>query len=306
MKLSVIRALKVSLARGQLLHSVPAHAWLSANDVLRLEEFILSSQKLFVLTGAGVSTESGIKDYRSEGVGLYATTTQRPTNYSDFLRSASVRQRYWARNTTAWPVFSSFKPNISHKFLATLEHRDRLHWLVTQNVDSLHFKAGSRRVSELHGTVASVICLNCHVMIPRDELQERIFQENPHWSAKPEGLAPDADVFVAESAVRMFKTPHCERCGGILKPNVVFFGDSVPKRRVEEITQRLEESDACMVVGSTLETYSSFRHVRHCKELGKPLLILNIGPTRADHLADVKIVGRSGEAFQHLLGRQNI
>ena len=307
MKLSVLRSLRVSLMRVQLPECVPAHPWLSASDVSRLEDFILSSQRLFVLTGAGVSTESGIKDYRSEGVGLYATTSQRPTNYSEFLRSASVRQRYWARNTTAWPVFSKFKPNITHTFLATLEHRNRLHWLVTQNVDSLHHKAGSRRLSELHGTVASVICLDCHYMMPRDELQEKIFRENPHWNTiKPEGLAPDADVFINESAVRTFKTPHCDRCGGILKPDVVFFGDSVPKRRVEEISQHLEESDACMVVGSTLETYSSFRHIRHCSEIGKPVLILNIGPTRADHLADIKIVGRCGEAFQTLLDKRNI
>ena len=307
MKLSVLRCLKASLTRVQLPECVPAHSWLSVSDISRLEEFILSSSRLFVLTGAGVSTESGIKDYRSEGVGLYATSDQRPTNYSDFLQSASVRQRYWARNTTAWPVFSSFKPNITHKFLATLEHRDRLHWLVTQNVDSLHHKSGSRRLTELHGTVASVICLSCHFMMPRDELQEKIFHENPHWGAiKPEGLAPDADVFVDKSAVRTFKTPHCNRCGGILKPDVVFFGDSVPKRRVEEISQRLEEADACMVVGSTLETYSSFRHIRHCSEMGKPLLILNIGLTRADHLANVKIVGRCGQAFQTLLDRGNI
>lgn len=307
MKLSVLRSLRASLTRVQLPDSVPAHSWLSVSDIARIEEFIRSSNRLFVLTGAGVSTESGIKDYRSEGVGLYATSDQRPTNYSDFLRSASVRQRYWARNTTAWPVFSNFKPNITHKFLATLEHRNRLHWLVTQNVDSLHHKSGSRRLTELHGTVASVICLSCHFMMPRDELQEKIFRENPHWSAiKPEGLAPDADVFVNESAIRTFKTPHCDRCGGVLKPDVVFFGDSVPKRRVDEISERLEEADACMVVGSTLETYSSFRHIRRCSEMGKPLLILNIGPTRADHLADVKIVGRCGQAFQILLDRGNV
>ena len=307
MKLSVLRYLKASLTRAQLPQCVPTHSWLSASDVSRIEEFILSSHRLFVLTGAGVSTESGIKDYRSEGVGLYATTSHRPTNYSDFLQSASVRQRYWARNTTAWPVFSTFKPNITHKFLATLEHRGRLHWLVTQNVDSLHHKSGSRRLTELHGTVASVICLNCHFMMPRDELQEKIFQENPHWDAiKPEGLAPDADVFVDESAVCTFKTPHCDHCGGILKPDVVFFGDSVPDRRVKEISQRLEESDACMVVGSTLQTYSSFRHIRRCSEMGKPVLILNIGPTRADHLANIKIVGRCGQAFQTLLERGTV
>ena len=293
--------------RYQLSQCVPVHSWLSDSDLTRLEDFIVSSRRLFVLTGAGVSTESGIKDYRSEGVGLYATTSHRPTNYSDFLKSASVRQRYWARNTTAWPVFSKFKPNITHKFLATLEHRGRVHWMVTQNVDSLHHKAGSRRLTELHGTVSSVICLSCHLMVSRDELQEKILTENPHWSAiKPEGLAPDADVFVDESAVHTFKTPHCDNCGGILKPDVVFFGDSVPKRRVVEITDRLEESDACMVVGSTLETYSSFRHVRHCSEVGIPVLILNIGPTRADNLASVKILGRCGQAFQTLLDRGNI
>lgn len=144
-------------------------------------------------------------------------------------------------------------------------------------------------------------------MMPRDELQEKILCENPHWDTiKPEGLAPDADVFVDESAVCTFKTPHCDHCGGILKPDVVFFGDSVPKRRVEEISQHLEESDACMVVGSTLETYSSFRHIRHCSEVGKPVMILNIGPTRADHLANIKIVGRCGQAFQSLLERGNV
>ena len=280
---------------------VPAHSSILTTELKKLENFLSNSRKLFVLTGAGVSTESGIKDYRSEGVGHYATTSQRPTNYMDFLKKAAVRQRYWARNTTGWPVFSSFRPNISHRFLATLEHMGHLHWLVTQNVDNLHHKAGSRRVTELHGTAFSVICLSCKQMVPRDDLQSRITAENPGWVATAEGLAPDADVFVAEETVQRFKTPLCEHCGGTMKPDVVFFGDSVPKRRVQEINQRLEESDACMVVGSSLETYSSYRHVCRSKELGMPLLILNIGPTRADNLADIKIVGRSGEAFARLM-----
>ena len=282
---------------------VPAHSSILTSELIKLEKFLSNSRKLFVLTGAGISTESGIKDYRSEGVGHYATTTHRPTNYIDFLRNPAVRQRYWARNATGWPVFSSFRPNISHRFLATLEHTGRLHWLVTQNVDNLHHKAGSRRITELHGSVFSVVCLSCKQMSPRDDLQRRISAENPGWVATSEGLAPDADVFVAEEAVQRFRTPLCDHCGGIMKPNVVFFGDSVPKRRVEEVNQRLEESDACLVVGSSLETYSSYRHVCRGKELGMPLLILNIGPTRADNLADVKIVGRSGEAFAWLMPR---
>lgn len=295
-----------SLAEEELRHFVPPHDSISMQSLERVERFLLSSKRLFVLTGAGISTESGIKDYRSEGVGLYATSTSRPTNYSDFLRSAAVRKRYWARNTTAWPIFSSFKPNISHKALATLEHCGHVHWLVTQNVDSLHHKAGARRVTELHGTVASVICLNCHQMSSRDEIQEKISAENPLWNPKPEGFAPDADVFVAESEIQKFRTPTCDRCGGILKPNVVFFGDTVPQQRVDYVNQRLDESDACLVIGSSVETYSSFRHVRRCKDLGKPLLIINIGPTRADSLADMKVVARSGEIFAELSNRDKL
>ena len=298
------RRMSSLLASEELMNFVPPHASASEEDLERVERFLINSKRLFVLTGAGVSTESGIKDYRSEGVGLYATSSSRPTNYSDFLRSASVRQRYWARNTTAWPTFSSFKPNSSHKALATLEHRGSIHWLVTQNVDSLHLKAGSRRLTELHGSVSSVICLSCHSVLPRDELQEKIFRENPHWNAKPEGFAPDADVFISQAEINKFRTPVCDRCNGILKPDVVFFGDTVPRRRVEDIAQRLEESDACLVVGSSVETYSSFRHVRECKMQGKPLMIINIGPTRADSLADVKVVARSGEIFSNLMDRR--
>lgn len=294
------------LAEEELRHFVPPHDTISMHALLTVEHFIQNSKRLFVLTGAGISTESGIKDYRSEGVGLYATTSSRPTNYSDFLRSAAARQRYWARNTTAWPVFSSFRPNISHKALATLEHRGSLHWLVTQNVDSLHHKAGSRRVTELHGTVASVVCLDCRRMLSRDEVQDKILRENPSWSAKPEGFAPDADVFVSQSYIDKFRTPSCDSCGGILKPDVVFFGDTVPRRRVEDINQRLAESDACLVIGSSVETYSSFRHVRWCKDQGKPLLIINIGPTRADPLTDAKVVARSGEIFEKMMERNTL
>lgn len=284
-------------------HYVPAHNPLSEGDLLTLERFVLSAQRLFVVSGAGISTESGIKDYRSEAVGLYATTSHRPTIISEFLRSARVRQRYWARNTTAWPVFKSFTPNVSHKFLAALEKRGHLHWLVTQNVDRLHHKAGSQRVTELHGSVFSVSCLSCGHAVGREELQERIYQENPAWSATPEGFAPDADVFVSEEAVQSFNTPLCQRCGGDLKPDVVFFGDSVPRERVDFINSCLAEADSCLVVGSSLETYSSLRHIRHSKDLGLPLLILNIGRTRADTFADVKISGRCGEAFDWLSKR---
>ena len=282
---------------------VPPHHQMTRIDLLRLENFIEKSKRLFVLCGAGVSTESGIKDYRSENVGLFATTTHRPTNYADFLESSQVRQRYWARNTTAWPIFKQFRPNVSHKYLATLEHMGKLHWLVTQNVDNLHHKAGSRRLTELHGTVFSVICLQCKLKFSRDEIQDLVYELNPTWSAVPEGFAPDADVFVSEESVRSFKTPHCQRCGGILKPDVVFFGDTIPRKRVQDVSFKVGESDAMLIVGSSIETYSAFRHVKEAKEHGLPILILNIGKCRADPLADVVINARSGEAFSLLLDR---
>ena len=296
-----------AVRRGLELHGrsyvsqfVPSHAPLLEKDLARLEQFVRGSKRLFVLSGAGVSTESGIKDYRSEGVGLYATSSQRPTNMADFVRSAHVRQRYWARNTAGWSRFRAFTPNSTHEFLAALEREKRLHWLVTQNVDRLHQKAGSQRVTELHGSVYTVSCLACGYRVDRDSLQERILQENPAWSAVPEGFAPDADAYISEEAVQSFRTPLCQLCGGDLKPDVVFFGDSVPRARVKLINDHLETADGCIVVGTSLETYSSLRHVQYAKDLGLPLLILNIGRTRADGLADVKISGRCGQAFQWL------
>ena len=285
----------------QIPKTVPQHHPLKELDRQRLLDFFTRSQRLFVLTGAGVSTESGIKDYRSEKVGLFATTKHRPTNYSDFLSSPEVRRRYWARNTTAWPVFKSFQPNLTHRYLATIEHTGRLHWLVTQNVDNLHHKAGSRQLTELHGTVYSVICLDCKLMLSRDEVQKQVMDTNKGWSAIPEGFAPDADVFVSEDAVKTFKTPLCQKCGGILKPDVIFFGDTIPKPRVKWISERIAESDAVAIVGSSVETYSALRHVKQAKDLGLPILVLNIGPTRADSLADLVINARSGEVFKWML-----
>jgi len=288
---------------GRRCQFVPAHKSISDMDLEKVEAFLRPSKKLFVMTGAGVSTESGIKDYRSEGVGLYSTSTTRPTNYSEFLRSSSVRQRYWARNTTAWPFFSKWQPNITHNSLATMEHRGQVHWLVTQNVDNLHHKAGSRKLTELHGNMFSVICLQCHWMTSREELQTRILQENVGWTAQPQGFAPDADVVVSQSEVKIFRTPTCDRCGGTVKPNVVFFGDTVPKRRVEFVAERLTECDAVMMVGTSAETYSCVRHVRQCKDMKLPLLVVNIGPTRVDDLADLRIHCRAGELFERLFKR---
>ena len=298
------RGLLSSLA-GEMCQFVPAHKSASSTDLEKVEEFVRASKRLFVMTGAGVSTESGLKDYRSEGVGLYSTSSARPTNYSEFLRSSSVRQRYWARNTTAWPFFSNLKPNLNHNSLATLEHRGKVHWLMTQNVDNLHHEAGSRHLTELHGNVFSVVCLQCGWMMSREELQTKILQENAGWTAQPRGFAPDADVVVSQSEVETFKVPSCDRCGGIMKPDVIFFGDTVPKKRVEFVTDRLKECDAVMMVGTSAETYSCVRHVRQSKDLKLPLLVVNIGPTRVDNLADLRVHCRAGELFERLFERDN-
>lgn len=296
---------RVGVVVTQLSKYVPPHKSVSIDDLLKLESFILNARKLFVMTGAGISTESGIRDYRSERVGIYAATNHRPVVYADFLRSAAVRQRYWARNTAAWTTFSSFEPNVAHQYLSLLERKNKLHWLVTQNVDRLHHKAGSTRITELHGSMFHVVCLGCNRATPRQTLQKKIQAENPNWSATPDELAPDGDVPVAEEKIKTFRPPCCDVCGGILKPDVVFFGDTVPKQKVDLVGQKLVESDSLLVVGSSLQTYSSYRHVHRGVEMGIPALILNIGPTRADNLAD-KIEGRIGEMFSWLLDRSNL
>ena len=280
---------------------VPKHKEISEKEIRGLKEFIAKSSRLLTLTGAGVSTESGIKDYRSEGVGLYHTSHHRPMQHSEFIKSAAARQRYWARNAVGWPIFRKFQPNIVHGYLATLENQGILHWLVTQNVDNLHYKAGSRRVTELHGTVYAVVCLNCHAVISRDAMQEKISASNPGWSAAILEEAPDADVVISENDVKRFVTPSCDKCGGVLKPNVVFFGGSVNKRTVELINTKISEADGLLVLGTSVETYSAFRHIKHAKMLNIPIGIVNIGPTRVDKLADFKLSGRCGYVFEKIL-----
>ncbi|XP_022103732.1 NAD-dependent protein lipoamidase sirtuin-4, mitochondrial-like [Acanthaster planci] len=258
----------------------------------KLQDFVSASKRLFVLTGAGISTESGIPDYRSEGVGLYARSDSRPIQYQDFLKSASKRRRYWARNFVGWPKFSSVLPNAAHWALAEWEWAGKVHWLVTQNVDALHTKAQSRRVIELHGCSAWIVCLSCGQKTTRDKLQKRMKEMNPQFSVESQVIAPDGDVVLSDEAVAGFTVPSCSSCHGILKPDLVFFGDNVPRDIRESAFARLLEADAVLVAGSSLEVYSGFRFALAAKEQKKPLGIVNIGPTRADQLAKLKIDGR--------------
>nr|5OJ7_A Chain A, NAD-dependent protein deacylase [Xenopus tropicalis]5OJN_A Chain A, NAD-dependent protein deacylase [Xenopus tropicalis] len=282
-------------------HMVPACPPPNPHQVEQLQDFVSQSQRLFVMTGAGISTESGIPDYRSEGVGLYSRTERRPIQHSEFVQSQAARRRYWARNFVGWPSFSSHEPNSAHVNLCKWERAGRLHWLVTQNVDALHTKAGQCRLSELHGCTHRVICLGCQTVTKRSELQERFLNLNPSWNEQAHGLAPDGDVFLTDEQVSDFQVPACTKCGGILKPQVTFFGDTVNRGFVFSIYEQMKQADAMLIVGSSLQVYSGYRFALNAKELHLPIAILNIGPTRADHLAKVKVSARCGDVLPHIL-----
>uniref|UniRef100_A0A914VFL5 Deacetylase sirtuin-type domain-containing protein n=1 Tax=Plectus sambesii TaxID=2011161 RepID=A0A914VFL5_9BILA len=271
---------------GKALRFVPKISSLPRDgDVDRFRAELAKLKRLVVLTGAGVSTESGIPDYRSPRAP--GRSKPKPTTIQEFLKSPEVRQRYWARNFVAWPAFEATQPNQTHLALAEAEHAGHLHWLITQNVDTLHHKAGSINVTELHGNSHVVKCLKCDARLSRPYFQQRMEELNPDWSAEAREIAPDGDVVIPEELISQFKTPWCETCGpqeGIFKTDVVFFGDNVPKRVVEFCSQKVMESDGLLVLGSSLEVFSGFRFVRQTLEQGKPLFIVNIGPTRADPL----------------------
>ena len=268
-----------------------------------LAEFIQKARRLVVLTGAGCSTESGIPDYRSPGG---AWTRHKPIYYSAFVRSAEVRRFYWARSYRGWPRFDRARPNDAHRALAELESRGRVHQLITQNVDDLHQEAGSRAVVQLHGRNRLVVCLDCGGTIPREEMQERLRERNEAWlertpwdrlDADEADFAPDGDADVAQHVIGGFEVPECHRCGGVLKPAVVFFGESVPKDKVDYSMKRVDEADALLVVGSSLTVWSGFRFAKRAHERGVPIAIVNIGPTRADGLASLKIEEKCGEVL---------
>lgn len=265
-----------------------------------LAEFIRKSKRLVVLTGAGCSTESGIPDYRSPGG---AWTRHKPIYFSAFVRSAEVRRFYWARSYRGWPRFDQARPNDAHRALARLESHGRVHQLITQNVDDLHQEAGSRAVVQLHGRNRLVVCLDCGGTIAREEMQERLRERNAAWleaaqwerlHADEADFAPDGDAGVAQHVIGGFEVPECHRCGGVLKPAVVFFGESVPKEKVVYAMSRVDEADAMLVVGSSLTVWSGFRFAKRAHERGVPIAIVNVGPTRADDLATLKIEQRAG------------
>lgn len=280
---------------------VPKHSQTRQGDIELLQEFLEPVKRLLVLTGAGISTESGIPDYRGEGVGLYATSDKRPMQHKTFMESAKARKSYWARNFVGWPRWSSLQPNAAHLALAGWERGGRLQHLVTQNVDQLHYKAGCKGVVELHGTNSMVTCMSCTYSGPRMTFQRRLESANPSWEAWSSEVKPDGDVELSAEQVAGFHVPNCPKCEeGILKPYVVFFGDNVPKPRVEAVRRHVEQSDALLVVGSSLFVFSGYRFVTQARELGLPIAILNIGATRADALATLKIEAKAGDVLPRI------
>lgn len=255
-------------------------------QTVSLSDFLGRFHRLFVLTGAGCSTDSGIPDYRDASGGWKRSP---PVSFQAFMGSAAVRQRYWARSLIGWQHFRRAQPNAAHAALARLEQRGALEQLVTQNVDGLHQAAGSERVIDLHGRLDRVVCIDCHTLVAREALQADLLRHNPAWSALQGRPAPDGDADLEALSFAQFAVPSCERCGGVLKPDVVFFGESVPRHLVDTAMQGLERADAVLAVGSSLMVYSGYRFVQAAAQAGKPIAAVNIGRTRADEILTLKV-----------------
>ena len=251
-----------------------------------LEDFVGRRRKLFVLTGAGCSTGSGIPDYR-DGAGNWKR--MKPVTYQAFMGDEATRRRYWARSLLRWTRFREARPNQAHRALARLEALGKIELLLTQNVDRLHQAAGSARVIDLHGRLDRVRCMGCGLRAPREELQEELARLNPVWLGLDAMDAPDGDADLESADFSSFEVCSCRRCGGVLKPDVVFFGENVPRDRVDMAAQHLEQADAMLVVGSSLMVYSGYRFVEMAARLGKPAAAINLGRTRADGLLALKV-----------------
>ena len=250
---------------------------------------MIATRGVIVLTGAGCSTASGIPDYRGPN-GAF-TRGHKPMTYQQFLRDPLGRRRYWARGHVGWPRFSRAKPNAAHRALAELERRGIVSGVITQNVDGLHQAAGSQSVIDLHGRLDRVVCLNCGEVESRESVHERLTHVNPHLTVASETINPDGDTDIADDLLAEFQLVTCGICAGDLKPDVVYFGESVPAERVEQAYAWVDEAESLLVAGSSLTVYSGRRFLMHAHKTGKPIAIINSGPTRSDELATVRVDG---------------
>ncbi|MEI9951767.1 MAG: NAD-dependent protein deacetylase [Pseudomonadota bacterium] len=253
---------------------------------------LLAAGRVFVLTGAGVSTDSGIPDYRDEHG---AWKGQQPVQYRDFVASDAVRRRYWARSMLGFPLMARATPNAAHYALAELEARGALSLLVTQNVDGLHRRAGSVELIDLHGRLDQVRCLGCGALTERAALQSELARRNPDFARASAVVKPDGDAELSDVDYQRFDVAACSACGGILKPHVVFFGENVPVERVTLAMTTLEQAKLLLIAGTSLMVFSGLRFARAAARLGVPIAIVNRGITRADDLSALKIQGNVGE-----------
>lgn len=271
----------------------------SVNDteIDRFASFLMDRPRRIVLTGAGCSTESGIPDYRGPDG---AWRHRKPIQFAEFAGDEANRRYYWARAFRGWDQFSAARPNRAHRALADLERSGAIDGVITQNVDGLHQSAGSRNVLELHGSNHHVVCLGCRAISTRAALQQRMRQWNREWNPQAEELRADGDAELPRSRTEGFLVPSCENCGGALKPDVVFFGESVPRERVDAAMESVLGADVLLVVGSSLAVWSGYRFARAAAAAGVPVAILNLGWTRADELASIKLERRCGEVLSAL------
>lgn len=262
---------------------------------------LLAGRRVTVLTGAGISTDSGIPDYRGP-----ASPPRNPLTYQQFVADERFRRHYWARNHVGWRHMRRTAPNPGHRAVAALEHAGVAAGVITQNVDLLHQEAGSRRVIDLHGRYDRVTCLTCRAVVSRHELDRHLEALNPGFATHIRSIAdieiaPDADAVI--ETTQDFRVAPCGACGGVLKPDIVYFGENVPKERVAQAYAMVDDADALLVAGSSLAVMSGLRFVRHAARTGRPVLIVNRGVTRGDDVADLRLDAGTSETLSALAAR---
>jgi NAD-dependent SIR2 family protein deacetylase len=282
----------------------PTLTWTGAGEswprTTSLDEVVevVAGGRVVVLSGAGLSTESGIPDYRGESGSLRRHT---PMTYDEFVSSEHARRRHWARSHLGWRTIARAAPNDGHRAVTMLRARGYFSGVITQNVDGLHQAAGTPGVAELHGNLNRVLCLDCRRTSSREELDSRLRAANPHFEGTATRINPDGDVELDDEAVHGFRLVSCAGCeSGVLKPDVVFFGENVPKKRVERCYRLVDDATALLVLGSSLTVMSGLRFVRYAAKAGKPVLIINRGETRGDEHAKSRVDLPLGEALTEL------
>ena len=287
----------------------PTLSWTPAEDLppgttdLKPVTDALATGGVLVLSGAGLSTESGIPDYRGQGGSLSRHT---PMTYQDFTAGAGARRRYWARSHLGWRTFGRARPNAGHRAVAALGRQGLLSGVITQNVDGLHQAAGSEGVVELHGSLERVVCLSCGGLSPRRELARRLEEANAGFEPVAAGVNPDGDADLTDEQAADFRVVPCVLCGGVLKPDVVFFGEAVPPSRVEYCRTLVREAASLLILGSSLTVMSGLRFVRQAAQAGKPVLIINRDVTRGDQHAVTRVALPLGTALTGVAARLGI